>query len=125
LKPSIGANISGKITLPAKTPDGKLIEGIDLITCTYPVDNEGNENKNATPNVKIGTNITHVFFEKGSAYKYVEKYAFCNPARNTETNNYSLVGVYLPETITVIKESAFDYSTTIEEVTLNDNITEI
>ena len=86
LKPEFANNLSGKITLPGKDPDGNYIKGIGLITAYLPEDAEGTNF--AVHYEQIGINITHIFFEKDNEYTYVESGAFGNPKASNQ--NYKL-----------------------------------
>jgi hypothetical protein len=104
LNETTGNDLTGKITLPAKDPNGEDILGIGLFASYY---NPGMNYAGAVPpqgNV-TGANITHIFFEKGSNYKYVEKCAFYNPSGVND--NYKLKAVCLPDTIVEIRDRAF------------------
>ena len=120
LDPTLGNDLSGKITLPGKDPNGSYIEGIGLMTCHKVGSGLGGFRQDYVVN---GTNITHVFFEKDNAYTYVEDYAFGNPDNNYA--NHKLVGVYLPDSIREIGQYAFKSAFFLTDLTLNDNITSI
>jgi hypothetical protein len=62
LNPDTGANLSGKITLPAKDPNGEIIKGIGCLTSDYTSAATGR------PSVSLGTKITHVFIHPESNY---------------------------------------------------------
>ena len=97
---SIRANpqyqLSGKITLPAKY---------------------GEQDISIVGNFSNMPQISHVFFEKGGNYQIVSKKAFYNNA--TENGNPSLKAVYLPDSITTIRESAFQGQVKLEYVSEN------
>lgn len=109
LNPETGNNLTGKITLPAKDPDGNIVSTIGYIC------NDGE----STP---LGTNITYVFCEKDSNYVRTIDSAstvgsFSNPSNATTT--YKLIGVYFPDTLTVIGSHAFRYQQKITTVKFN------
>lgn len=87
--------LKGKITLPAKTADGEIIESIGYFT-----NHQG---------------ITHIFFEKGNSYKYIAASTFS--ASNNK--NISLKCIYLPEGLESIGNYAFNGLTTL--ITIGEN----
>ena len=97
---SIRANpeyqLSGKITLPAQY---------------------GEQNISIVGNFSNMTQISHVFFKKDGDYQIISKKAFYNDA--TENGNPSLKAVYLPDSITTIRESAFQGQVKLEYVSEN------
>lgn len=131
LKPELGNALSGKITLPAKDPKGNYIKGIGLMFSYYTNENTSSPPTFASKNGAVnGKNITHIFFEKGSQYERIEKYAFMGT--DTNGNNYHAIeGIYLPDTINYIGNYAFAYlyrPVTISGITtmpVNNNITVI
>ena len=109
LKPETAANLTGKVTLPTTfTKNGKTKDVVSV---------GGNSNNKST---FAYSNIEHVFFMPNGKYKSVGTEAFGNSA-----GNRIIKGVYLPDTITYIGESAFRGTRNLKTVTLNDNITYI
>lgn len=119
VNPERGINLSGKITLPAKDPEGNYIKGIGRIL------NSDSTGGDSSPDVLFGNNITHVFFEKDSQYEHVENYAFTLGTKSSSITKRSLIGVYLPDTIRTIGNYAFQYQAQMTDINLNDNITHI
>ena len=111
LNPENGNNLTGKVTLPAKDPDGNEISTIGFIL------NDGQATASS-----IGINITYVFCEKDS--NYVRTVAGNNSrgsfadATNGYTD-YKIIGVYLPDTLKVIGTHAFRYNLKIKTVKFN------
>ena len=97
---SIRANpeyqLSGKITLPAQY---------------------GEQDISIVGNFSNMPQISHVFFKKDGNYQIVSKKAFYNNV--TENGNPSLKAVYLPDSITTIRESAFQGQVKLEYVSEN------
>lgn len=108
LNPANGNNLTGKITLPAKDPDGNIISTIGFIL------NNGKD-------TSIGENITYVFCEKNSEYISTidtnTRGSFAD-ATNGKTN-YKIIGVYLPDTLKIIGKGAFYYNRKIQTVKFN------
>lgn len=116
LNPENGNDLSGKITIPALDPNGVPVLGIGLMV-SY------NKNNSTYPDTPLGQKITHIFFDKAGEFEFVEACAFRNP--EAAADSYSLTGVYLPDTIRVLKDRCFEQMTHITQVTLNDEITTI
>ena len=114
LKPESGNNLVGKITLPLTDPNGNYIKGIGNMF----------HDGNGKP---LGKNITHIFFQKNKEdigqYSTVLTKAFYNPTQSS--NQYQIKGIYLPETIRIIEDFAFQYQLDVEDITLNNNIISI
>ena len=102
---SIEANteyqLSGKITLPAQFSDKNNILKNVLVVGDF----------------STMTQISHIFFMKGGQYQTVSSRAFYNDA--TENSNPSLKAVYLPNSITTIKDYAFHGQVNLEYVSEN------
>ena len=112
LNPIYANDLAGKITLPAKNPNGEYISGIKSML-TY-------------DGLPMGTNITHVFFEPNNYYTYVAESAF-KGYKSTKDNPYAyaLKEVYLPKTVTSLGQSSFEYMFEPLTVYMSDNVTEI
>lgn len=118
LNPINGQDLSGKITLPAYDDKGNYITVIGNIFNYF----LGTEVDPSRPQGALGTNITHIFFDKNSQHRVVGTSAFRPP--NT-TTSYAIKGIFLPNTIREIKDLAFENLSMVETVSLNDNITSI
>ena len=125
LNPELGDNLQGKITLPARDPKGKMILGLGLFASYFADGVTAGLPKNPT-----GQNITHIFFERGSAYKYIEDYAFINHSTISDTAKLKVIA--LPNTIEKIGARSFQYRyNTIDTIwgithtPINNNITSI
>lgn len=111
LKPETASNLTGKITLPITFTKNNVTKDVVSV----------GGNTNAQSTFAYGGNIEHVFFMPNGKYKSIGAEAFGNSA----IRNRTLKGVYLPDTITYIGESAFRQTLSLETVNLNDNITYI
>ena len=114
LNPENANQLSGKITLPAKDPNGNIVSTIGYIL----------NNGNISNPEAIGLNITYVFCEKNSNYtRTVDGQANTNTgsfaAPDYFFSGYKIIGVYLPDTLTIIGKNAFQYNVNIKTVKFN------
>lgn len=98
IKDNYKNELQGKITLPAKDINGKIITSIGL---------------NGLANMK---NVTHLFFEKDSAYKEIG-----NSACRLSSFKY----VDLPQGLLTVGDKAFEGCANLETIILPDSITRI
>lgn len=101
IDPDQAANLTGKITLPAKY---------------------NGENIVCLGNCAGAPYVTHVFFEPGSLYESVDDAAW---ELSSQSATHSLKAVYLPDSMRWIGQNAFHYQQKLETITLSDNITYI
>jgi hypothetical protein len=114
LNPELGNDLAGKITLPAKNPNGEYILGIGKMLYA--------EN----PTRPIGKNITHIFFEPNNQYQFVDEGAFSNyKATRDNPYAYTIKEIYLPKTITSLGPYSFECLMDPVTVYMSDNVTEI